>query len=357
MKTFSFWTCLVCPLIAVHLVAASCGRLGEEETGRCGTLCVSFDPVGHFTRAGTPLPDTSDFRLSISNSKGNVIYDGYFGDCPEALDVSPGTYVVKAVSCEFSKPAFEMPQYGDEQCVVVPSGARVGVKLVCAQMNAGVSLSVSSDFLTLYPDGVLFLKSFSGKLMYSYSERRTAYFVPGDVSLIMSSNGVDQTVMIRELAARAMVNIKVGVSKQDGVSQGGVSMSIDTARVWSIDECVIGGGAESSDVLTVAQAMSAAGREEVWVSGYVVGGDLTSASASFELPFKSRTNLLLGPRSSTVDRGACISVQLPEGAVRDALNLVDNPGILCRKVRLKGDVVSSYFGITGLKNIREYEFM
>ena len=63
----------------------------------------------------------------------------------------------------------------------------------------------------------------------------------------------------------------------------------------------------------------------------------------------------MGPRSSTSDKSACLSVQLPAGELRDDLNLVDNPGLLGRKVCLKGDIVESYYGIPGIKNISEYE--
>jgi hypothetical protein len=51
----------------------------------------------------------------------------------------------------------------------------------------------------------------------------------------------------------------------------------------------------------------------------------------------------------------CLSVQLPSGELRDDLNLVDNPGLLGRKVCLKGDIVEAYYGIPGIKNISEYE--
>ena len=89
--------------------------------------------------------------------------------------------------------------------------------------------------------------------------------------------------------------------------------------------------------------------------GYIVGGDLTSSSASFSKPFSSRTNILLGPRSSTNEKSSCLSVQLPSGELREALNLVDNPEILGRKVCLRGDIVEAYYGIPGIKNISEYE--
>ena len=133
-------------------------------------------------------------------------------------------------------------------------------------------------------------------------------------------------------------------------------MTVDTTRNWRYDECVIGGqsGTVADETFTVAQAMKNVGAEGVWVSGYIVGGDLTSAAASFEAPFKSRTNILLGPKSSTKDRNACIAVQLPSGSVRDALNLVDNPNMLGRKVCLKGDIVEAYYGLVGLKSVDDF---
>ena len=135
----------------------------------------------------------------------------------------------------------------------------------------------------------------------------------------------------------------------------GISVSVDTSRTWISGEYVLGGKEGYSDVLSVAQAQSMAGEKDVTVSGYIVGGDLTSSSASFDRPFSSRTNILLGPRSSTRDKSSCLSVQLPSGELRDELNLVDNPQLLGRKVCLRGDIVDAYYGIPGIKNISEYE--
>ena len=116
-----------------------------------------------------------------------------------------------------------------------------------------------------------------------------------------------------------------------------------------------GKGDSISDALTVSQATASAGEEDVWVSGYIVGGDLTSSSASFETPFTSRTNILLGSRSSASDRSSCLSVSLQSGYIRDELNLVDNPFLLGRKVCIKGDIVEAYYGLPGLKNLTDFE--
>jgi hypothetical protein len=47
-------------------------------------------------------------------------------------------------------------------------------------------------------------------------------------------------------------------------------------------------------------------------------------------------------------------VQLQQGDIRDALNLVDNPELLGRQVFLKGNIVPSYYGLPGLQGLSEY---
>ena len=352
----------VAAVLQLGLFFTACGL--PEDGGGVGQLRVSFvDGESALTKAGESVPDTSDFLLSITDGSGKIVYSGGFGDCPESLDVAAGTYIVKALSGEFSKPAFSSPQYGDEVCVIVPSGGVTDVKLTCSQLNAGVRLNIDKSFLNGCPDGSLFLKSSQGKLLYSYSEKRVAYFQPGQISLILSQGGKDEVLLTRNVQARQILVLGVSVAQNSSDASfqgiGDVSVSVDTTRTWLEDDFVIGGssgkGSSSDDAMTVALAISNGPKNDVWVSGYIVGGDLTSTSASFNGPFKSQTNILLGPKSSTVDRSACIAVQLSSGSIRDALNLVNNPQMLGRKVCLKGDIVESYFGLVGLKNLEAYE--
>lgn len=341
---------------------AACEMLGTGPADD-GQLRISFvSSPDDMTRASYGIPDTSDFMLMVSDQQGKIIYEGPYGASPEAMMVAPGSYTVSAVSSVFSKPAFSAPQFGDEQCVVVPSGGVANVQLTCRQLNSGVKLEIHPDFLVHCPDCVLTLKSSKGSLMYSYSEKRIAYFHPGNVSLVMSRSGKDEVLLTRNLEAQQIfvLGITASSSMTGDVSSDkkteSVSMVVDTSRIWVSDHYQIGGdkGASVSGALTVSQAQASAGEEDVWVSGYVVGGDLTSSSASFEGPFSSRTCLLLGPRSSTTDRKSCISVQLPSGEVRDALNLLDNPELLGRKIMINGDIVPSYYGLVGLKNCSDY---
>ena len=359
MKRLLMIVAAVFAFAAFQIFVVSCDSSGLDAGGE-GELRLSFDSaVANEVRSVTDIPDTSDFLLTIANSAGSLIYDGKYGDCPESMKVAAGNYTVTVKSAKFLKPAFDAPQYGDSQCVVVEKDGIVNVSLICRQLNSGVKLSISPAFLAAYPDGVLFLKSSEGKLMYSYSEKRIAYFNPGPVSLVLSSSGVDELLMTRELESQEILLLGVGVSGNAASSQGrGISVEVDTTRNWTAETFVIGAGssgASQGTAVTVAQARAMAPASDVWVSGYIVGGDLTSASGSFDSPFKSKTNLILGPRSATVDRDVCIAVQLQTGALRDKLNLVDNPSLLGKKVRLRGDLVTDYFNLVGLKNLKEVE--
>ena len=214
------------------LLIAACDVIGPDDQSK-GELRVSFakDAV---TRNVSEIPDTGEFILSITDSKGGTVYSGRYDACPEVLEVPSGNYDVKVLSHEFKKPAFSSPQFGDEQCVNVPAGGVANVKLLCEQVNCGVRLNVSPDFLTAYPDGVLFLKSSDGKLMYGYSEKRYAYFRPGNVSLVLSDGGKDEVLMTRSLQARQMLVLKVNVAQipdePDLETFTGLALAFEAAR-------------------------------------------------------------------------------------------------------------------------------
>lgn len=346
--------------LSLTVLMQSCNLLGGIPSAE-GELRIAFARGQELlTRSGLEIPDTSDFLLTVKDSKGAIVYDGTYGASPESLFLKPGSYTVSIVSEEFSRPAFSLPQFGDVQCVVVSAGDVVSLKLICRQLNSGIRLRIDSGFLSRYPDGALLLKSNFGRLMYGYAEKRIAYFAPGNISLILADGGTDQVLLTKTLEAQEILDLKVMVSSSGGSSTEtadapGITVVTDTTRVWLSDEYVIGGTSSDGKILSVSDARSMAGETDVVVCGYIVGGDLTSSSASFSKPFTSRTNILIGPRSSTSDKSSCLSVQLPAGDIRDDLNLVDNPGLLGRKICLRGDILDAYYGIPGMKNITEYE--
>lgn len=314
------------------------------------------------TKATEEIPDTNDFLLTIRDGGGSILYEGSYGDSPQYLKVDPGCYTLTVVSIPFSAPAFARPQYGDEQVVVVSAGQSMTARLNCTLLNAGIRLKIAPDFLTGFPDGVLFVKQGSAKLKYTYTEKRIAYVFPGEVSVVLYNHTQDQTLFTRVLEAREILTVHLSApAGASGSSQ--VQVAVDTAKVWSNEQFVIGDehgggndGGEWENAIAVGEAASHIGKTGVWVYGYIVGGDLTSAGKTVRTDgITKNTHIALAERSSITDKESCIAVELPKGSVRDALNLVDHPELRGRRVYVKGNIAESYFGTTGLKATSGYK--
>ncbi len=353
-------------MMALAAMNLSCNKIPSENAAQ-GTLGWNFSPR-MFTRAAVDLPDTDAFILKVTNSAGEVLYEGLYGDSPESMLVNPGSYTVKAVSRLFDSPEFSAPQFGDEQLVVVKSGASTKACLKCTQLNAGLRLRLGDDFRSAYPQGTVRVSSSDGSLDYGGTEARTGYFKPGNVSVELEDGNSSKVLMTRFLEACEILTLGIacpgGDSPEPGDGGGGLSIIVDTSRVWSNYDFEIGSGQGAEPGTTqataygVGQAKEHVGEKGVWVCGFVVGGDLSSAKEgiSFTPPFSSMTNIAIASRSSVTSKSSCMSVKLPKGDIRTALNLVDNPDLIGRKVYLKGDLISAYYGIPGVENITDYSF-
>lgn len=353
---------LLAVALAISAAAPSCNKLPEEQ--RQGSLSWTF-PEQLATRSIEDLPDTDSFILAVTNSSGDILYEGRYGDSPQSLDLAPGSYTVRVLSRPFSSPEFSAPQYGDEQVAVVQSGTRTNVVLKCTQLNSGIRLKVSSDFRSRYPGGYLTAASSKGKLKYLPSESRVGFFSPGKVTISLFDGNSSTDLTDRYVEACEMLTLGVACPSEAGTDPFPISLSVDTTRIWYEDTYVIGSGSGSepgtslSSAFSVTQAKENLTAKGVWVCGYIVGGDLTSSKTGMAVtgPFTSSTNIAIAPRSSVTDKSLCLSVKLGSGDARDALNLVDNQSLLGHKVYLKGDMVSAYYGIPGIQNITEYSLV
>ena len=336
---------------------------GKDSSSPATSLRWRFSRAS-FTKALYELPDTNDFILTITSSSGSTLYSGAYGASPEVLPVSAGSYILKVVSTDAALPAFDTPVYGDEKVILVKEGENASVSFDCTLLDAGVRLRISSGFANAYPDGLLYVSGADGKLLYGTNESRTAFFKPGAVSLLLYEGGEGRTVFTRDLYAGEILSLKVlpGASSSGGDATGASSsIRVDTTAVYMDDECIIGevggdAGSSMDKAMSIAEAKASIGRTGVWVLGFIVGGDLSSSGSAMttEPPFSKDTHLAIAARSSTTAKSSCMSVELRKGAVRDALNLVSNPGLKGRAVYLKGDIVEAYFGIPGIKNVSEY---
>ena len=299
---------LLTAVLAVASVAmtVSCSKGGDVPAD--GILRLRFEGMAAEAVSKVireEMPDTNDFILEIV-SGNTVIYKGLYGQSPEKVAVPAGNCTVSVRSEEeFDGPAFASPLYGDDRCVVVPAGGVLDVSLVCTQLNSGIVLKTDPDFLTAYPEGVLFVRGEDGQLMYGYSEKRVAYFLPGNISVVLKDAGKENVLMTRMLGPREILTVRIGVATSvSGTAEDGMTIQLDTTRIWSDEEYVIGGetgkGNSAENAMSVSQAKTSIGKDDVWVTGYIVGGDLSSSSTgiSFSPPFGSATNLAIASRGS-----------------------------------------------------------
>lgn len=109
--------------------------------------------------------------------------------------------------------------------------------------------------------------------------------------------------------------------------------------------------------IATAMAQNNSGAK-AWVKGYIVGqvNGMNLTGAEWSEPFNiadgstQGTNLLIATDAATTSVDACMPVQLPPGAVRDGLNLPENPEMDGKEIVLYGELVK-YFGANGIKNV------
>lgn len=344
----------ICQLGLLCLLISSCQGLLPQKNGY---LSISLSGIQNpAVRAASSAFDTEDYILTLSDSKGSIIYNGRFGDSPENFELKSGSYTISAYSEEFDQASFDSPQYGDSQVVVIGNGETVHANLMCRLSNCGLALSIDNSFYETFPYSDLILKGTGGELLYTYDEKRVAYFKPGSVSVSIDDGDNNELLFTRMLEAQQILRVKLSSSVDSPI--GGLSIQVDTSLNYVTEQFVYGeiGGIDPESAYDVSQARSNTGQKDVWVCGYIVGSANGTNSYVYKAPYTKATNILLGLRSNTNDSKYCISVELKSGPIRDNLNLMDNPNMQAKKVYLKGDLVSSYFGLPGLKNVSEYQF-
>lgn len=110
----------------------------------------------------------------------------------------------------------------------------------------------------------------------------------------------------------------------------------------------------------VSLGTSVKGYSAVWVTGYIVGCVNTNISntcsertADFSAPGPVQTNILMADNPDEKDWKNCISVQLPSGDARTALNIANaaNKG---KEVTILGTIGDKYCGVYGVKEVSAY---
>lgn len=124
-------------------------------------------------------------------------------------------------------------------------------------------------------------------------------------------------------------------------------------EIKSPDDVDLVGTGTKEDPYNVATAQMKQDGSVAWVQGYIVGVMETNVdpfTANFAAPFSTSSNLMIADTPDEQKAKNCVIVQLPFGAIRTALNLVDHADNLKRPVILQG-TLTSYFSAAGLKEV------
>lgn len=111
------------------------------------------------------------------------------------------------------------------------------------------------------------------------------------------------------------------------------------------------------DPYNVAAAITNNSGADKWVKGYMVGvletTNYPNVEENFDAPFVTNSNILIADSPDETNVKNCLTVQLPFGDVRTAVNLANNPDNHKKEVKLKGSL-GAYFNQPGLRDASDY---
>ncbi len=145
-------------------------------------------------------------------------------------------------------------------------------------------------------------------------------------------------------------------AQQSGIYQGKLvvsssSVSVEVSLVATVSEVSAAGTKEQpyscGDIISMGIDDS---KTKGWVMGFILGSATTGPKVNDN---PNATSLILADDNEGTNM---IAVQLPSGAIRDSLNIVDNPDNIGRQVKVYGSL-EKYFGTSGVKSVSEYEFI
>ena len=352
----------VCGLFLAAFVLQGCTsfmlREPQEDNDARGSIALAIDGVhspnysdGTFLKSGINT-DTNSFILSIYSTDGEKVYDGLYGERPQEIVVAPGGYEISLRSQRFNPPVLDTPVFGEEHTIVVAENEQTKVSFVCTQVNAGVRLVFSDDFKDKFAGSGVVLAQGKKRLEYSYKEKKYAYVSDEPFSIIYSRGGADTVLLEKILAAGQMVDMRLVYSSSRSTASA-FKVEIDTTREWLSYTYNVGLKLPSGAV-AIEEAKELIGERNVKVFGYIFGGDPTGTTVRIGPPFSSATTLVIAPSMSERNRNNMMVVELPQGSVRSALNLVSHPDYLGRPVLVTGTITDSYYGYPGVKNTKSY---
>ncbi|MDR2584874.1 MAG: DUF4493 domain-containing protein [Prevotellaceae bacterium] len=339
------------------LLASGCETLSWGEEGK-GALSIRMQrETAVVVKASTSF---DDYHIGIVNGSGTVV-SGPLGSIPDPVILEPGTYTVTALSEQTALPAFEKPIYGSTVDVGVVAGVKNTLQMICTQINAGLRIVYDHDFITKYHTYRVEVSGADGALTYQKEELRTGYFTPGTLKIVLLVEGEDPVHISKNVIARDMLVLTVLLGQTNLETKGSIELllSADTSRVWRREEWKPGApsndGVTPETAYTVAEAQSLSSGTNVWVNGYIVGGDASNSSFKSLPPFTANSNLVIADSPLETVRANCMAIELPTSpaSLRATFGMPANGASLLGRMACFRGNIETYFGHTGLRATKE----
>ncbi|MBS4191141.1 endonuclease [Bacillus sp. FJAT-49705] len=133
------------------------------------------------------------------------------------------------------------------------------------------------------------------------------------------------------------------------------SLALIFTMIFSLFNPFLGNVSKAAETITVAEAI-ANNSGFATVEGYIVGVTNNGPKYQHQGPFTVNTNIAIADSADETDAKKILPVQLPAGSIRTALNLVDHPENLGKKINITGNL-TAYFAVPGLKSPTAYSFV
>lgn len=350
----------VAGLIMAIAASQGCSQFNLEKDSGKGSISMAIGSIGQGLYSdGTFLKssvntDTNNFILSIYSTEGERVYEGAYGSRPQEIVVTAGSYDVSIYSVKFTPPKYDAPQFGDRQTVVVADGQQARISFSCKQLNAGLKMKFTNDFIAKFPNKGVVVVQDGKQEPYDYTQNKYIYLDPHNFSIVYNKNGTDTLLLEKTLQGGQMVTMTLSYNESHTTASI-FSVQIDTTRDWLSFNYNVGLKIPSG-ALTIPEAVEAIG-EKVKVFGYILGGDPSTSSIRVGPPFESKSSLVIATSMSERNRKNMMVVELPSGTVRDGLNLVNNPHLLGSPVVVTGTITESYYGYPGIKSTKSYTLL
>ena len=181
-------------LLFVLSLSWSCRKsLPQTSSGTPGTLIIHTeldDRVDLLSKTSTSSLQATDLTLEIFKEGVSIEKLSPIGSASQEISLDPGVYNVQAYSAAFTAPAFEMPVYADEEQVTIQSESTTTIEMICTQSNAGIQIVYDEAFQQAHTDYSVSISQQGYTLEYKgLDATRTGYFLPGEVSLLLTVDG------------------------------------------------------------------------------------------------------------------------------------------------------------------------